>query len=99
MPAPSIRIIEFDTWRPGYGLATVSVLMAGTNTLADVFSDEALTIALDNPITLSEKTDNGISYGKFAIPVYVGVPYELKINSVDGTGVTRPPLTTLDGED
>lgn len=95
----STRIADFDVWRAGYGSATVRVLLAGTTTLADVFSDEDLTVAVDNPITLAERTEGGIAYGKFSAPVYVGVPYELQINSVDNTGVIRPPLTTLDAED
>jgi hypothetical protein len=96
---PSIRIIEFDTWRPGYGLATVTVNNAGSNSAASIFTDEALTIPAGNPQTLQEKTDNGISYGKFSQPIYVGVPYELVINTVDRTGTVRPPLTTLDSQD
>ncbi|MEX2127603.1 MAG: hypothetical protein WD871_05110 [Xanthobacteraceae bacterium] len=96
---PSIRIAEFDTWRPGYGLGTVRVLQAGTNDDADIFADEGLTEAAENPQTLVEKTVDDISYGKFSVPLYVGVPYELLINTVDRTGVTRPPLTTLDAQD
>ena len=45
----SIRIIEFDTWRPGYGLATVRVYQAGTSTLASLFNDEELTDPAANP--------------------------------------------------
>lgn len=96
---PAIRVIDFDTWRPGYGLATVQVNKAGSNTAADIFTDESLTLTANNPQTLKEKTDNGISYGKFSQPIYVGVPYELVINTVDRTGVQRPALTTLDGQD
>lgn len=93
------RIFQFDTWRAGYGLATVNIYQAGTSTLADVFSDEALTVAAANPQTLIERVEGGISYGKFQEPLYCGVPYELSINSVDTTGVSRPALTTLEGED
>lgn len=96
---PSIRIAEFDTWRPGYGLASVRVLVAGTNTLATIFADEDLTQSLPNPQTLAERTEDDISYGRFAQSVYVGTPYQLSINSVDETGITRPPLTTLDDQD
>jgi hypothetical protein len=99
MTAPSIRIIEFDTWRPGYGLADVSVFQAGTNVRANLYTDEALSVSTANPQTLLTKTVNGIDYGKFNQPIYVGVPYELQINTVDRTGVSRPPLTTLDSED
>jgi len=96
---PSIRIAEFDTWRPGYGFAQVSVELAGTNTLAPLFSDEALTTPATNPQTLIEKTAGGISYGKFSAPLYTGQAYELSINSVDRTGVEQPALTTLDDQD
>lgn len=96
----AIRVAEFDTWRPGYGLAEVRVLQAGTSVLADIFTDEALSDAADNPQTLVERVgSDGISYGRFSVPLYVGVPYELEINSVDRTGVIRPPLLTLSGED
>lgn len=96
---PVIRIAEFDTWRPDYGFATVKVLKAGTTTLADIFTDEALTAPATNPQTLLEKTDGGISYGKFQLPLYTSEAYELNINTVDETGIVRPPLTTLDAQD
>lgn len=92
-------IIEFDTWQPGYGLATVSIYVAGTTTLADVFTDEALTVEADNPQTLAESIIDDISFGKFAAPLYVGTAYQLQINDVDTTGIVRPPLTTLAGAD
>lgn len=94
-----IRIADFDTWRPGYGQATVRVLQADSSNLASVYSDEELTVPVANPQTLLEKTLQGISYGKFAQPVYIGVPYQLEINSVDGTGIIRPPIDTLVGQD
>lgn len=95
-----LRIAEFDTWRPGYAGASVKVLQAGTSTLALIFFDEALTLAAPNPQGLASTTDaNNQSYGKFAAPIYVGGPYTLSINSIDTTGVVRPPLTTLAGQD
>lgn len=94
-----IRIADFDTWRPGYGQATVRVLQADSSNLASVYSDEELTVPVANPQTLLEKTLQGVSYGKFAQPVYIGVPYQLEINSVDGTGIIRPPIDTLVGQD
>jgi hypothetical protein len=96
---PSVRVSEFDTWRPGYGLATVSIYEASSATLASVFLDPALTQAAANPQTLAQMTENGISYGKFQASLYVGVPYELQINSVDETGIVGVPITTLEGED
>jgi hypothetical protein len=96
---PAIRIIDFDTWNPGYGFATVLVLQAGTELLADIFYDEALAEEAPNPQTCLEKTQDGISYGKFARPIYCGVPFELRINTIDQTGVQRPAIVSLDGED
>jgi hypothetical protein len=93
------RIAEFDTWRAGYGLDTVAIYLAGTTTLASVFTDEALSVSAANPQTLIERTLNGVSYGKFSAPLYIGVAYELLIDSVDSTGVVRPPLVSLDSED
>lgn len=93
------RIADFDTWRPGYGLATVQIYRANSTVLADVFHDEACTVPAANPQTLQEKTVDGVSYGKFAQPLYVAQAYELKINSVDATGIERPSLTSLAEED
>lgn len=95
---PVIRIADFDTWRPGYGLAAVSVVLLNTDTLANVYTDEALTAAASNPQTLLERITDGISYGKWAEPLYTDQAVELQINSVDQTGSIRPALTTLDGE-
>ena len=93
------RISEFDTWRPGYGGATVHVYLAGTTTSASIYTDEALSVAASNPQTLESLTDaSGTIYGKFTVPVYIGVAYELDIVSLDQTGVIRIPLTTLTGE-
>lgn len=96
---PTIRVGEFDTWRPGYGDAEVRVLGAGTDTLASIFTDFLCTLPADNPQTLIERLgDDGISYGRFLVPLYIQAPYELEINSVDRTGVISPSLTDLDGE-
>lgn len=95
-----MRIAEFDLWRPGYGGAEVTVYVAGTTDLADVFLDEALTDAAPNPQTLSSRSDpDGTNYGKFEFPLYVGQPYFLKIEGVEETGIERPPITDLTGED
>lgn len=94
------RISEFDTWRPGYGNAIVAVFRAGTTTLAPLFSDPTLTIPIANPQTLDLMSDvNGQVYGRWAEPVYIGVPYSLFINSTFSTGVEQIPITTLDGQD
>ncbi len=97
MPAQVISF--FDVWQEGYALATVRVEIAGTATLADIFTDEALTVAADNPQTLETLTINDRTFGKFAAPLYTASAYHLDIDSTDQTGVLRVPLTTLVGED
>lgn len=96
---PAHRVREFDVWRPGYGGATVRVYIAGTTTLASLFTNEALTTSAANPQTLLSKTENGVDYGKFSVPLYTSSPYTLDIDSTDQTGIERPPLTTLDAAD
>lgn len=96
---PVTRIAEFDTWRPSYGGATVRIYKAGTTDLADVFLDESLSTAADNPQTLSTLTVNEISYGKFSVPLYTAQDYYLNVGSIGDTGVARVPLTALDGTD
>ncbi|KKK87245.1 hypothetical protein LCGC14_2755150, partial [marine sediment metagenome] len=91
------RIFEFDTWRPKYGSASVKVLVAGTTTLAALFTDENLSVATTNPQTLLSLIQNGIDYGKFSVPVYTSSPYELTVDNTDKTGIERPPLTDLIG--
>lgn len=95
----SVRLEEFDLWRPGYGFAEVTVLVGGTTTPAAIFTDEALTLAAANPQTLLQMTLGSISYGKWAQPLYTGQPYQLQINSVDETGIVGVPLQTLVGVD
>ena len=93
------RVSEFDTWRPGYGAATVRVYIAGTTTLASLFSDTGLTVAVANPQTLSTKTVNGITYGKFSVPIYTSSDYTADIDSADQTGVSRVPVVSLADQD
>lgn len=95
---PTQRIHEFDIWRPHYGGATVTVYIAGTTSNASLFSDEALTAAIANPITLSSLTQNAIIYGKFPTKVYTASSYYLDIDG-EQTGIQRVGLTTLTGED
>ena len=66
---PAQRISEFDLWQPGYAGAVVRVYIAGTTTLASIYTDEALSVAASNPQTLSSTTINGDTYGKFAAPL------------------------------
>jgi len=96
---PTHNVDEFELWQPNYGGATVIIYIAGTTSLASVFTDEALTVAASNPQTLSAQTVDGISYGKFAAPLYTSSSYTLDIDSTDQTGIERPPLTTLAAQD
>lgn len=93
------RIPDFDIVQEGYGSAVVTVYKANTTTLASIFSDEAGTAPLANPQTLNEVTVGDISGGKWAQPVYVDEPYYLSINNSEQTGIERPGILTLDGED
>lgn len=94
----SIRIAEFDIWRPGYSADTVRIYVAGTTTLADVFSDPELSSPAENPQTLLTRTDpDGTVLGKFAVPIYVGTPYTLTINDESTTGIQRLPLYDMTG--
>jgi hypothetical protein len=93
------RIPDFDLWQADYGGARVYVYKANTTDLAALYSDIGLTTPLDNPQTLLSRSIAGRSYGKWDAPVYTPDSYYLDINAVDQTGVSVPPLTTLDGED
>lgn len=94
------RIQEFDIWRPGYGGAVVNVYLAGTTTLANIFTDEGLTQAAANPVTLqSMLAPDGTRFGKFAAPLYIGQAYQLNIDGIEDTGIVRPAFSSLSGED
>ncbi len=97
MPVHSIGF--FDIWQEGYANATVRVFVANTTTLADLFTDEALTVSAPNPQTLLSSTINNQTYGKFLVPLYTGQAYYLDIDSTDQTGIWRPPITSLVGVD
>lgn len=100
LPAYGTRVPEFDTWRPGYAGAMVEVIVAGTTDRATLYSDPLLGTIIDNPQTLLSQTDAaGVSYGRWATAVYVTEPYRLYIDTTEVTGVERPPLTDLDGQD
>lgn len=93
-------VAYFDIWRPGYNGATISVFIAGTTTLASLFTDEALTVAADNPQVLLSRTDDaGIGYGKFSRPLYTASPYFLKNSLGEDSGIQRPPITNMSGQD
>jgi len=93
------RIAEFDLWRPGYGGAVVSIFVAGTSTLANIFTDDALTVAAANPQTLSSMLGaDGTRFGKFAVPLYTSQAYFTSINGIENTGIVRPSFSSLTGE-
>jgi hypothetical protein len=95
-----LRVQEFDVWRPGYAGATVEIIIAGTTTPASVYSDPLLSVPANNPQVLATDIDgNGNTYGRFANPVYVGVPYQLVINDEGATGIEQLPLASLSGAD
>lgn len=92
--------IPLDLWAFGYPNAVVEVRVAHTTTLAAIYSDEALTEAAENPVTLVPFYDaDGNGYGKLEVPLYCGVPFELFVNSTDQSGVFRPGIVSLEGED
>lgn len=96
---PVVQITEFALWKKGYAGAIVTAYKAGTTTKANLYTDEALTTAADNPQTLSSQSISGETYGKFAQPLYTDQAYSIDIDSTDQTGVYRPSLTSLSGED
>lgn len=93
------RLADFDTWRPGYGSAVVDVFKAGTTNPATIYADENLVTALANPQTLLSLVLDGVDHGKWAQTVYTAEAVELRINSADLTGIIRPGMTELTGED
>jgi hypothetical protein len=98
---PAFLIEFFDIWQPGYGGSTVTVYVAGTTTLAGLYTDEAMTAPFtDNPVQLlSQLDDDGTRYGKFPVPLYTDSAYYLDIDQTEQTGVFRPPLYSLDAAD
>lgn len=100
LPLYGTRIEEFDLWRLGYAGLTVEVLVAGTTERAILYSDPLLGATIPNPQTLLSKTDaTGATYGKWETPVYVTTAYRLLIDNTDNTGIERPAITNLAGED
>ena len=99
LPAYGTRIGDFDVWRPGYGGASVLVVRADTNEHALIYADPLLTVEVANPVVLLNLTDeNGAHAGKWPQPIYTYVPYYLTINETAPTGVERPPLYDIDGQ-
>ena len=96
---PTQRVGFFDIWRPGYNGATVTIYVAGTTTLASVYTDEALTVAAANPQTLKTYTEASVSYGQWTAPLYTSQAVSLKIDNDNDTGIVRPPITDMTGQD
>lgn len=96
----SSLVSEFDVWREGYASAVVRIYAANTTTLLSVYSDVDLTSTVVNPQVLITKTDSlGVTYGKFATPIYVGAAYYLDINTIEQTGIRGIPLLTIAASD
>lgn len=96
----AMRIPYFDVWQAGYAGSSVRIELSGGSTLASVYTDEALSVAASNPQTLDSRTVNGVSYGRFTAPLYVGAAVTLKIDSdTVESGIMRPALTALDDVD
>ena len=89
------RIPIFDLWQPDFGGATLTVYVAGTATLANLFTDEALTVAADNPQTLVSDANGA---GKLNAPLYTGQAVVVEVGGTQ-TGVMRIPLLTLTDRD
>jgi hypothetical protein len=97
-PAFPQLVVEFDLWVEGYAGAEIRILVAGTTTLAPVFSDIQMTVAVANPVILDSKTDAaGRTYGRFPSRYYTPVAYYVEKGS-DQSGIHRPPISTLAGE-
>ncbi len=98
MALNAVPLALFRTWQYGYGGAKVRVVRAGTSGLITVYSDPTLVTKVDNLITLQTLEVNGIAYGMYPQPLYVGEAYQLVVGN-QSTGVFRPGLGTLSGED
>lgn len=99
LPPYGMRLGEFDTWRPGYGGASVLAVREGTTEHAALYADPGLTTPLPNPQTLLTLIDeNGRRYGRWAQHVYTPHAVRLVINETAVTGIVRPPLYALAGE-
>lgn len=98
MALNAVPLALFRTWQYGYGGAKVRVVRAGTSGLIKVYSDPTLVTEVDNPITLQTLEVNGIAYGMYPQPLYVGEAYQLIVGN-QSTGTFRPGLNSVSGED
>ena len=100
LPLYGTRIGEFDLWREGYAGLVVEILVAATTERAIIYSDPMLGVEIPNPQTLLSMTDAaGVRYGKWAGPVYTVSPYRLLVTNTDVTGIERPAITEMAGQD
>lgn len=100
LPPRGMLIAEFDTWQEGYANAVITIYRAGTTDLARVFVDENLSQRSPNPIVLLAQTDAlSRNFGRFPQSLYTPDAYILDIDGSAQTGVQRPPLSALAGED
>jgi hypothetical protein len=89
----------FELWRAKYGGSSVTVYLPGTTVKASLFTNQDLTISASNPQTLQRFTQNGVTYGKLLVPIYVGVAHYCDIDSLEQTGVVRTNLADLNAVD
>jgi hypothetical protein len=100
LPLYGTRIGDFDLWRRGYAGLVVEVLVADTTERARLYSDALLGTEIANPQTLLSYTDaTGQLHGKWATAVYTTSPYRLLIDNTDVTGIDRPAITDMAGQD
>ena len=93
-------IAEFDLLRSGYAGAQVTIYVAGTSVLAEVFTDVEMTEEAANPQFLTSVTAaDGTVYGKFEAPLYTDVAYQLEIDGATLTGTRYPTMSSLENED
>jgi hypothetical protein len=97
MALNAVPLALFRTWQYGYGGKKVRVVRAGTSGLIKVYSDPTLVTEADNPITLQAMEINGLSYGMYPQPLYVGEAYQLIIGN-ETSAVYRPSMGSLSGE-
>lgn len=94
-------ITDFELWQPGYANAVVTYYVGASDTLADLYYDEAETEPAPNPVTLASWEDDCCnSYGRFSQPIYIdAVSYSRSVNGLTAGGVHRPGISTLSQAD
>ena len=87
-------ITDFELWQPGYANAVVTYYVGASDTLADLYYDEAETEPAPNPVTLASWEDDCCnSYGRFSQPIYIdAVSYSVEEGQKSGEFRTDIPL-------